>query len=474
MNTEVEDSIASMIEKEMAPVIQDDAIAKMTAEKESDFEASQYDFNVDFQRQIVALQMRDPKFAKQTQGLIKSEYFDNRAEQILIDLAQTHFNKYQRTLTDIGTMRDVLSAAIADKVIRANEKDDVVSKIKEIYTTAINDRVYVADRVANFAKTQAIQQAMYNSLRWIEKGDYAKIEESMTAAMRVGVNDAGEAYEFFEQVADRSQERRDIKAGKIRPNGIPIGVPQFDNLLFHKGFGRGELSIFMAAAKRGKTAALWDIGKRYAVQGFNVLGITLEVSKKVIGARLDANVSGTPMGSLNDNIDEVESLVKSAGLRAGRYDIYEFPSNSLSPNGVIALIEQRKSEGIVYDAIIVDYLDIMTPNRWMPNDIANSKSVWSDMRGIAQEENVVMVSATQTNRDGLKGAVADDVDVAEDYNKIRIADLVISINATEEEMRNGEARLFFAASRNQKSKITVKIKNSMETMRFLTDVLDIQ
>lgn len=461
-----EQSIAEMIESEMAPTIVDKNSEELQVDK--------YDFNADFQNQIVALQMRDPTFARQTQGLIRSDYFDDRSEQILVNLALEHFSKYQRTLTDPGTLRDVLKQAISDKTIRENEVDGVKDKIKQIYKCAINDRAYACDRVADFAKNQAIQKAMYDAMRWVEKGDYARIEEEMTKALRVGKSDIGEAYEFFETAESRAQERRDIKSGVIRPNGIPIGEPQFDNLLFHKGFGRAELTVWMAGAKRGKTTALWDIGKRFAIQGYHVLGITLEVSKKVIGARLDANVANIEMDKLIDNADDVAEKVKNAGTRAGRYDIYEFPSNSFRPLDLENLIESRKAEGIVYDAVLIDYLDIMAPNRWMPNDIANSKSVWSDCRGIAQKENFAMISATQTNREGLKGAVADDVDVAEDFNKIRIADLVISINASEEEMRNGEARLFFAASRNQKGKFSVKIKNNMPTMQFLTDVLDIQ
>jgi replicative DNA helicase len=472
-----ESSISDMIEKEMAPsLIDEPESVKPTAtdDYESDFEHGKYDFNADFQTQIVALQMRDTNFARQTQGLISPDYFDNRADQILVSLAMDHFDIYGRTLNNIGVMRDVLKRAIESKSIRDNEKEAVLLKVKELFKSPVNDKDYVADRVSDFARTQAISQVMYDSIRWVEKGDFARVEEGMTKALRVGQNKAGEAYEFFDNAGVRAQERRDIKSGKIRPNGIPIGMPQFDNLLFHKGLGKGELTVFMAFAKRGKTLAIWDFGKRFALQGYNVLGITLEVSKSVIGSRLDANVSGVTMADLIDEADAAEQGVKKAGLRAGRYDIYEFPSNSLTPNDVKNLIEQRKADGFVYDAVIVDYLDIMAPNRWMPNEIANSKNIWSDMRGIAQEENFVMLSATQTNREGIKGAVADDIDVADDINKIRIADLVMSINATEEEMKNGEARIFFAASRNQKSKITIKIKNDMSRMRFLTELVDIQ
>ncbi|TOK02641.1 DNA helicase, partial [Vibrio parahaemolyticus] len=82
-------------------------------------------------------------------------------------------------------------------------------------------------------------------------------------------------------------------------------------------------------------------------------------------------------------------------------------------------------------------------------------------RAIAQREELAILSATQTNREGHKSVTAKAEHAAEDFNKIRTADLVISINATEEEMAKGEARLFFAASRNQKGEFTMRIKRDL-------------
>ena len=83
-----------------------------------------------------------------------------------------------------------------------------------------------------------------------------------------------------------------------------------------------------------------------------------------------------------------------------------------------------------------------------------------------------MLTATQTNREGAKSSVARMEHVAEDFNRIRIADLVISINANEEEKKKGVARLFFAASRNQKGDITVYIRQDFERMQFVKEIID--
>jgi replicative DNA helicase len=97
-----------------------------------------------------------------------------------------------------------------------------------------------------------------------------------------------------------------------------------------------------------------------------------------------------------------------------------------------------------------------------------------DLRAIAFEENVAMLTATQANREGHKAAVVKAEHVAEDFNKVRTVDLMISINKTEEEARDGIARLYFAASRNQESGFTIVVKQNLACMQFVTSVLRIE
>ena len=89
-------------------------------------------------------------------------------------------------------------------------------------------------------------------------------------------------------------------------------------------------------------------------------------------------------------------------------------------------------------------------------------------------DDAAVLTATQTNRDGFKSTVAKAEHVAEDFNKIRIADLVISINATEEERAVGEARLYFAASRNQETGFSIFIKQEIAKMKFITAILKVE
>ena len=204
---------------------------------------------------------------------------------------------------------------------------------------------------------------------------------------------------------------------------------------------------------------------------YNVLYVTLEVSAKIIAERIDANISDQLMFELNDNIHTVREAVQKWHAKAGRLDIVEFPTGTMRVSDLRRLIERKKMEGIKYDLVVVDYADLMAPERVTDDSIENSKSVYVALRALSQIEDLAMLTATQTNREGSKAAVAKMEHIAEDFNKVRIADVVISINKTEEERACGECRLYFAASRNQASGFSVRIKQDIDRMKFITAVV---
>jgi replicative DNA helicase len=123
------------------------------------------------------------------------------------------------------------------------------------------------------------------------------------------------------------------------------------------------------------------------------------------------------------------------------------------------------------DLVIVDYADLMAPERVTDNTIENSKSIYVNLRGLAMQEGFALLTATQTNREGAKKAVATMTDVSDDFNKIRIADIVISINKDDADRMKNEARLYFAASRNQRSGMTIRVEQDQDRAKFIKKVI---
>jgi replicative DNA helicase len=272
----------------------------------------------------------------------------------------------------------------------------------------------------------------------------------------------------------RTGERLSRAAGKLPPTGITTGFRAIDEILYHRGWGKRELSVILGGAKAGKTTMLMEFGASAIAAGYNVLYVTLEVAANIIGERLDANISQRAMMELHLHPHEVRSKVKEFMKKAGKFILHEFPTGSMTVSDLRRLVERYKSRGIKFDLVIVDYADLMAPERYTDSNIENSKSVYVNLRGYAMQEDLAILTATQTNRDGYKAAVAKAEHVSEDFNKIRIADLVISINRTEEERASNQARLFFAASRNQAGNFTIRIEQDLDRMKGISKILGME
>lgn len=430
-----------------------------------------FEFDAAFQTKIAALSLRDATFNERVDGLVSPEHFENVTEATLVNIAQKYFAKY-RQCPDNTVLVKLVKDEVAANRIRSDMKAEVVSKLSQLIKADLSGRDYVVDQVSAFAQHQALGNAIMKSVDYLEKRDFSAIEASIKKALTVGAMTATE-YDFFAEIGSRTAIRCDQRDGKIQPSGVTTGIKAIDELLYHKGWGRSELSIWMGGAKTGKTTALINSAIYAVAAGFNVLYVTLEVSKEIMAARADAAISKTMFGELQVHPENVEQAVVALGgsQTRGDFKIHEFPSGSWTPRELRRLIQHYKAKGVMFDAVYIDYLDIMAPDMRMNDEIANSKNVWVGVRAVAQEEGFAVISATQTNRDGFKADVAKAEHVAEDFNKIRIADLVISINKTEEEQQNEEARLYFAASRNQAGGFTIKIKQDLARMQFCLAVL---
>ena len=232
----------------------------------------------------------------------------------------------------------------------------------------------------------------------------------------------------------------------------------------HKGWGRKELSLLMGGAKSSKSFHLSFFATKATLAGYNVLFVTLENSREITSGRIDAMVSGIGMKDHLNSPNTVDIHVRDVAAlpTTGKLKIREFPSGTFKPGDLRRIIDSYKTKGLKFDLIVVDYLDIMAPDHREQSNIENSKSIYLAVRAIAQEENCGMLSATQTNREGHKSAVSKAEHVAEDFNRIRIADVVIAINRTEDERANNKARLTFAACRNQPDGYTIEVTQNLD------------
>ena len=429
-----------------------------------------YEFDGNFQRKIVAFMLRDTTFATRTDGLITPDYFESEADSVIAALALDHFKRYKSAPT-LGVLPHVLKRARDTGTIRKDVWEDVKLRVKEVIRESLADRDLIIEEVAAFAKNRATERAIIDSALLVGKKDYDKIQKIWAAALLVGVNQDGGGYDYWDEIENRTQKRKDILAGLIVRDGITTGWPDLDKHLYHLGWGRKELSLLMGGPKAGKSMGLGDFAKSASLAGFNVYLGSCEVSREIISERNDANVSDTLVSLVGSSPSKVEAAVKALSVGAGKFIIDEFATGSLKASQLRRILENWRNKGVTFDLIVVDYADIMAPEKRSDEERENLRGIYVDLRAIAFDYNAAVLTATQSNREGAKAAIIKMTDVAEDINKIRTADVVLSINSTEAERLKGEARIFFAAARNVEDGFVLRIKQDRSKMQFLKGVI---
>lgn len=462
--------ISGLMGTEEAP--KDEATPVSSFEPAYDKEEGRFSFDSEFQLKIAALCLRDSEFMARVDGLLKPEYFERSVEGTLVAIGLDYYSKYKRTPSK-SVLATLIRDAVIGKQIRRDLVNDIKESVKKIWAEDIGEVDYVIGQVESFAQQRAWELAIIKAAEILDTSrDFARIKKEIEEASTVGANQGLGCYDYFENIEARTLERNDRAAGILPPKGITTGIKALDEALMHQGWGRRELSVIMGPAKAGKSMGLLEFSKNAALAGHNVLYVTLEVDHEVLSDRLDANLSNYMMRELTHHGRAVEDSVKRVMARAGKLLIFRDSPGSFKPSDLRRLINRNRAKGIIFDLIVVDYGDLMAPDyRTRDNPIEDSKNVWQGLRAIAGETGSAVLTATQTNRDGAKASVAKATDVAEDFNKIRIADIVISINRTDEEKTRNEARLHFAASRNQGDGFSLRINQDLERGRFISKVL---
>lgn len=451
----------------------------MTDTVETAEEQPQYDFDSSFQEKIISQMLHDSHFALRSQDLIKPEYFTEEAAGALVSVLQAHIETYKAS-PDPRTLPLLLRDAFDSNRIRQDMRKDVIGLAKKAMGTPTKGPSgFVLDKIRDFARHQAVENAIMQSLPALEKGNWDKIEQLMRGALSVGSDTSSQDYDYWKEIDNRTQYREDVRDGKIVKRGITTGYSGIDAYLYHLGWGRRELSCLMGAAKAGKSLGLGDFTKNASLAGFNTFYGSLEVSSIIISDRIDAALSDTMIKNLNVDPAKVQSLLKAQEAKArkngkGEFRMRDFPSGTLKPSILQRVLEDYKADGISFDLITIDYADIMAANYRSDSLIENLRSIYVDLRALAYEFDAAMLTATQTNRSGAKAMTAKATDVGDDFNKARTVDILIGINATDDEKAAGEARLYWALSRNTVDGFVLRIQQDRQKMKFLTKILGVE
>jgi len=370
------------------------------------------------------------EYLRKVLPFIEPDYFNDRSERIVFQ----HITKYVAEYNSLIT-KEVLRIEIEDRRdITQDEVKNINGTINELEDIEC-DFEWLSDTTEKWCRDRAIYLALMESIKIADGQDDKKNRDAiptiLSDALSVSFNrnvghdylaDYEERYELYNRKESRIQFDLEF-FNKITKGGLP----------------NKTLNIALAGTGVGKSLFMCHHASSVLLEGKNVLYITLEMAEEKIAERIDANL-------LNVNIQEIvdlpkpifESKVTSLAKKTqGSLIIKEYPTASAHSGHFKALLnELALKKSFKPDIIFIDYLNICASSRYRAGSNVNSysyiKAIAEELRGLAVEANVPIVSATQTTRSGFASSDVDLTDTSESFGLPATADLMFALISTEE------------------------------------------
>ena len=369
-------------------------------------------------------------YCRKVLPFIKSEYFEEINERVIFE----EICKFILSYDNLATKEVIL----IETENRTDITEDVYRKICD-YITSLDDisvdQQWLTDITEKWCRDRAIYLALMESIKIADGNDEKKSRDSIPSILQnalavsfddhIGhdyLNDYLERYESYHRKEDK----------------IPFDLEYF-NKITKGGLPNKTLNVALAGTGVGKSLFMCHMASSVLLQGRNVLYITLEMAEDRIAERIDANL-------LNVNIKDIPDLTKNIFEKKinnlitktnGKLVIKEYPTGSAHTGHFKALLNELSlKKSFRPDIIFIDYLNICCSSRYKSNFSVNSysyiKAIAEELRGLAVEFNVPIVSATQTTRSGYGNSDVELTDTSESFGLPATADLMFALISTEE------------------------------------------
>ena len=365
--------------------------------------AQNIEYGYDVQKLYLEMMLSDATTFVRCQSIFDPTLFDRK-----LQTTAEFMKKYVEDHSILPTI-DIINAATSQSFKPAeNLKDEHFDWLMSDFET--------------FIRHKGLERAILESADLLEKGEYGPVEEKIKAAVQVGLTkDMGTDY-FLDPRA---------RLMRIKDNNgqISTGWKAVDDKLFG-GMNRGELNIFAGGSGAGKSLFLANLGINWALQGLNVVYLTLELSEELVSMRMDAMLTGMATREIFKNIDDVEMKIKMIGKKSGTYQVKYMPSGKTANDIRAYLKEYEIKMDRKVDVLLVDYLDLLMPmgkKISAENLFVKDKYVSEELRNLAMEKKCIFVTAAQLNRGAVEEVEFDHSHISGGLSKIQTADNVFGI-----------------------------------------------
>ena len=370
------------------------------------------------------------EYSRKVIPFIKPEYFEQRSEKVIFEEITQFIVKYGSAITI-----EALNIETENRTDLTETEIKEVREINESFTDSVVENQWLIDTTEKWCRDRAIYLALMESISLADGQDEKKgrdaIPSILSDALSVSfdnhighdyLNDYEERYESYHRKEDKIEFDLEY-FNKITKGGIP----------------NKTLNIALAGTGVGKSLFMCHMASSVLLQGKNVLYITLEMAEEKIAERIDANLLNIAIQNITDLPKQMfeSKVTKLAQKTKGTLIVKEYPTASAHSGHFKALLQELAlKKSFRPDIIFIDYLNICSSSRYRGNSNVNSysyiKAIAEELRGLAVEANLPIVSATQTTRSGFGSSDVDLTDTSESFGLPATADLMFALISTEE------------------------------------------
>lgn len=382
--------------------------------------------------------IHNEKYMRKVIPFLKEEYFSGIYKILFKIIAN-----FTARFNDCPTI-DALAIAIThDKKITEEQLEEISVFFEENRIYKPQNFDWLITETERYCRDSAIENAIRESISIItnsknDRRDRGEIPELLKSALSVTF-DPSVGHDFLENYADRFEKYHKVE------ERIPFDI-DYLNEITGGGLPKKTLNIVLGGINVGKSLTLCHFATSFLKQQKNVLYITCEMCEEEVAKRIDANLLDISLETLKHLTEKqyfmlIEDIRKKVGH--GKLIIKEYPTGSANVTHFRALInELRLKKNFVPDVLLLDYLNICSSARIKNNGMSNTyvlvKAIAEEVRGLAMEMNVPVITATQLTRQGYQSSDTSLVDISESFATGATADFIISLINTEQLEQSGE------------------------------------
>ena len=370
------------------------------------------------------------EYVRKVVPFLKAEYFENFNEKVVFEEILNFVQEYNQPAT-----REVLCIETEK---RQDINDSSFKEISDLITSleeSPSEFNWLVDTTEKWCRDRAIYLALMESIQLADGKDDTKGRDAIPTILSDALAVSFDSHVGHDYLLDYEER---YESYHRKEDKLPFDLEFFDKIT-KGGIPNKTLNIALAGTGVGKSLFMCHFASSVLLQGKNVLYITLEMAEEKIAERIDANL-------LNVNIQDITDLPKVmyedkvtgvSKKTQGSLIIKEYPTAAAHSGHFKGLLnELALKKSFRPDIIFIDYLNICASSRYRTNNNVNSysyiKAIAEELRGLAVEANLPIVSATQTTRSGFASSDVDLTDTSESFGLPATADLMFALISTEE------------------------------------------